>query len=262
MTSWLFPPRTTEVQFDEMWSFVAKKEAPCDRSNPDDDHKGDCWDHVAYDPEHRLIVSVVPGCRTIENTEALVEDFHQRTDGRLMNLITSDSYPAYETAILHVYGETVTPPRTGQPGRPRSSYQAAPAGLTYAVVEKVLKKGRVVQVNRRVVFGTMAAVVSALGMSKVSRTINTAFIERENGTARHRNARKVRKSYRFSKEWRLREAVTFFTMYSYNFCWAVRTLDDKDDHGHWQSRSPAMAAGLTDHVWSMAEWLAMPAMQR
>ena len=52
-TSWSpFPPLTTEVQFDEKWSFVAKKEAHCDRADPADDHKGDYWDHVAYDPEH------------------------------------------------------------------------------------------------------------------------------------------------------------------------------------------------------------------
>ena len=213
--------------------------------------------------EHRLDrLEVVPGARTIENTEALVAQARRRTGGRLMNLMTSDAYPAYETAIRHVYGETVTPPRTGKPGRPKAATQVVPEGLNYAVVEKTLKKGRIVDVARRVVFGTWAAVVLALGMSRVSRAINTAFIERENGTARHRNSRKIRKTYRFSKEWRSHEAATFFTMYSYNFCWAVRTLNVKDEEGHWRARSPAMAAGLADHVWSMAEWLAFPAMQR
>ena len=84
-----FPPRTREAQFDEKWAFVAKKEKHCDRTDPADDHKGDYWDHVAFDPEHRLVVSVVPGARTIENTEAVVEDFKRRTGGRMMNLITS-----------------------------------------------------------------------------------------------------------------------------------------------------------------------------
>jgi IS1 family transposase len=261
-TGWSdFPPRTREVQFDEKWAFVAKKEANCDRSDPDDDHKGDWWDHVALDPEHRLIISVVPGARTIENTEILIEDFRKRTGGRLMNLMTSDDYPAYETAIRHAYGETVVPPRTGRPGRPRASHQEVPAGLTYAVVEKVRAKGRVVRVGSRVVFGTMAAVALALGMSRVSRAINTAFIERENGTDRHRNARKARKSYRFSKDWHHHEAATYFTLYSYNFCWAVRTLSERDERGHWERRSPAMAAGLADHLWSMAEWLSFPAVQ-
>ncbi len=259
--SWRFPPLTTEVQFDEKWSFVAKKEANCDRSDPADDHKGDYWDHVALDPEHKLVVAVVPGARTIENTEALVADFRRRTEGRLMNLMTSDDYPAYETAILHAYGATITPPRTGKPGRPKAPYKVPPPGLTYATVTKRREKGRVVEIGERIVFGTIAAVLLALGLSRVSRAINTAFVERENGTDRHRNARKARRTYRFSKDWRFHEAVTYLTLYSYNFCWPVRTLRIEDDQGDGRKRSPAMAAGLADHVWSMAEWLSRPAVQ-
>ena len=261
-TSCPFPPRTTELQFDEMWAFVGKKEARRDRADPADDHKGDDRDHVALDPAHRLVLEVVPGARTIENAEALVAGARLRIGGRLMNLITSDAYPAHETAIRQAYGETVMPPRTVRPGRPRAATRVVPEGLTYAVVENTLRKGRVVDVQRRVVFGTWAAVVLALGMSGVSRAINTAFIERGNGTARHRNSRKVRKNYRFSKDWRSHEAATFLTMYSYYFCWAVRTLSLRDERGHWHPRSPAMAAGLADHVWSMAEWLPLPLVQR
>jgi IS1 family transposase len=216
---------------------------------------------VAFDPESRLVVSVVPGARTAENVAAVVEDFRRRTGGRLMDLITTDGYPAYEEAILDAYGETITPPRTGKRGRPKAPYKVAPKGLTYAVVEKTREKGRVVSIATRVVFGTMAAVVLALGMSRVSRAINTAFVERENATDRHRNARKARKTYRFSKDWRYHEAVTYLTLYAYNFCWPVRTLAVQDDRGHRQPRSPAMAAGLADHVWSMDEWFSMPAVQ-
>ena len=148
---------------------MAKKEKHCDPLDPADDHKGDTWDHVAFDPESRLVVSVVPGERTAENVVAVVEDFKRRTGGRMMDLITTDGYPAYEEAILDAYGDTVTPPRTGKRGRPKAPYQVPPKGLTYAVVEKVREKGRVVEVTTRVVFGTMAAVLLALGMSKVSR---------------------------------------------------------------------------------------------
>ena len=58
----------------------------------------------------------------------------------------------------------------------------------------------------------------------MSRTVNTSFVERQHGTDRGRNARKARKTYRFSKDWRVHEAMTYFTLYSYNFCWPVRTL--------------------------------------
>jgi len=262
-TSWSrFPPLTREVQFDEKWAFVAKKEKNCDPEDPADRRKGDTWDHVAFDPEHRLVLGVVPGERTAENVAAVVGDFKRRTAGRLMALMTTDGYTAYEEAILDAYGETFTPPRTGKPGRPKAPYKVAPAGLTYAVVEKTREKGRVVKVATRIVFGTIAAVMTALGMSRVSKSINTAFVERENATDRHRNARKARKTYRFSKHWQFHEAVTYLTLYVYNFCWPVRTLAVEDARGRKQKRSPAMAAGLTDHLWTMAEWFAMPAVRR
>jgi hypothetical protein len=241
---------------------VAKKEKNCDPDDPADDRKGDTWDHVAIDAESRLVVSVVPGERTAEGVVAVVEDFKRRTGGRLMDLITTDGYPAYGGASLDAYGETVTPPRAGRRGRPKAPYEVAPAGLTYAVVEKAREKGRVVSIATRVAFGTMAAVVAAPGMSRVSRAIDTSFVERQNGTDRHRNARKARKTYRFGKGWRHHEAVTYLTMDVENFCRPVRTLRIKDERGRWQQRSPAMAAGLADHVWSIPEWLAFPSVRR
>ena len=71
-------------------------------------------------------------------------------------------------------------------------------------------------------------------------------------------ARKARRGYCFSKDWSVHQAITFFTMYSYNFCWPVRTLRVKAEDGTWRSRTPAMAAGLADHVWSLSEWLTLP----
>jgi hypothetical protein len=92
----------------------------------------------------------------------------------------------------------------------------------------------VVEVLTRVVFGTMAAVVAALARSKVSQWINTSFLERQNATDRHHNARKVRKTDTFSKDWRVHEAMTYFTLYSENFCWPVRTLNERDERGQIQ----------------------------
>ena len=91
--------------------------------------------------------------------------------------------------------------------------------------------------------------------------MNTSFIERQNATDRGRNARKSRKTYRFSKDWQVHEAMTFLTMYSYNFCWRVRTLRIKESDGRWRQRSPALAAKLTDHVWTWKEWFTRPAVQ-
>ncbi len=241
---------------------MGKKEKHCDPDVPDDAQQGDNWDHVALDPEHRLVLGVVPGKRTAEKVEALVEDFKERTGGRPMNLITSDEYKPYRGAILKAYGEQVVPPRTGRPGRPQTPYYVPSPDLKYATVHKTREKGRVVKIAPRVVFGTVAAVMAALRLSTVSNKINTAFVERQNGTDRNRNGRKVRKTYCFSKDWEVHNAVTYFTMYTYNFCWPVRTLRQQDSEGHWTPRTPAMAAGLTDHVWSLWEWLTFPAIQR
>jgi hypothetical protein len=205
---------------------------------------------------------VVPGKRTAENAGALVAEFRRRTAGRPMSLITTDEYAPYREAILRAYGETVTPPRTGKRGRPRNPYKVAPPRLLYATVHKTRRQGRVVKVEPRLIFGTEAALKAALTRSASSRAVNTSFVERQNGTDRNRNARKIRKAYSFSKRWEVHELITYLSLYSYNFCWPVRTLADLDDAGRLRKRTPAMAAGLTDHVWSIDEWLTLPVAQR
>jgi IS1 family transposase len=244
------------VQFDEKWAFVGKKQKNC---QPDDARSGDCWDHVALDPETRLVVSLVVGKRTADATRALVRDFRRRTGGRVMRLMTSDEYPVYEEAIRDAYGTRVTPPRTGRRGRPRNPYTTVPPELTYATVHKEKENNRVVRVSTRVVLGTAAAVALAVTASAVGRVVNTSFVERHNGTDRGRCSRKARKSYAFSKDWDVHRAASVFSYFSYNFCWPVRTLRVKDEHGRWQKRTPAMAAGLADRVWSLSEWVTYPA---
>src|SRR4051794_39033953 len=250
-------PETRELQMDEKWAFVAKKEKNCDEDDPEDRYRGDCWDHVAFDPEHRLVVSVVPGERTAESVQELVTDVKGRLDGRVPALITTDEYSAYQGAILEAFGTEVVPPRTGWRGRPRGPYKVAPAGLNYATVHKTRKKGRGGEVRRRLILGPAATVEAALADSVASHTVNTAFVERHNGTDRNRNARKVRKTYCFSKDWWIHRAATFFSKYSYNFCWPVRTLKEKGG----AARTPAMLAKLTDHVWTLLEWIKRPAVQ-
>jgi hypothetical protein len=246
------------VQFDEKWAFVGKKEKHCRPGHPDDLFCGDCWDHVALDPEHRLVVSLVVGRRLGELTQVLVEDFHRRTGGRIMNLMTSDENPAYAEAIRAVYGVEVQPERTGRRGRPRAPSKVVPPELVYATVHKVRERNRVVQVETRLIFGTALLLGLALVLSLVSQRVNTCFVERQNGSDRQRNSRKVRKTYRFSKDWEMHRAVSFFTMLSANFCCPVRTLRVEVGKKRYQQRTPAMAAGLTDHIWPLREWLSRP----
>ena len=250
-------PETRELQMDEKWSFVAKKEKNCDEDDPEDQFRGDCWDHVAFDPEHRLVVSVVPGERTAESVQELVTDVKERLDGRVPELITTDEYSAYEGAILEAFGTEVVPPRTGKPGRPRKPYKVAPAGSELCHGAQDAEEGP------RGGCGDAGDLRHRRsGGGGVGQFGGEPHGEHGVRGASQRygpepEARKVRKTYCFSKDWWVHRAVTFFTMYSYNFCWPVRTLRTKAG----EDRTPAMMAKLTDHVWTLAEWLKRPAVQ-
>jgi len=231
---------------------VGKKQKNCDPANPDDDHRGDYWDHVAFDPEHKLVLAVVPGARTEGNARAIVAEVKGRVDCEPPPLMTSEE----------VFSEPVPAAARRKPGRPRvAPERRLPADLVYATVHKRREDNRVIAVEQRQVFGTPERLEDMLAGSAASHRVNTSFVERQNGTDRGRNARKSRKTYRFRKAWQVHEAMTYLTMYSYNFCWCVRTLRVKDEHGHWRERSPALAARLTDHVWTWKEWFTRPAVQ-
>lgn len=213
---------------------------------------------MALDPEHRLVLEVFPDKRTRQGVRKAVEATKRRTEGRILRLMTSDEYAVYRQEILRAYGVREPVVRTGKPGRPRNGRLIRPPDLLYATVHKTRQKGRVVKVEPRLQFGTPERLAAALAASPVSRTVNTSFLERQNGTDRHRNSRKVRRTYRFSKDWDIHNASTYFSMYSYNFCWPVRTLRHPAARGPSGPCTPAMAAGLADHVWTVREWLTYP----
>lgn len=246
------------MQLDEKWGFVHNKEENCGLGNPPE-CCGDNWDHLAIDAEHRLVLSLVPGKRTSENSHKLVADVKCRTGGRVDMLFTTDEHAPYTGALEKSYGREIAAPKRPGPGRPPKPLKVMPPELFYGTVRKTREKGRVVEVVRTIVFGTAALLDLMLARSTVSRTINTAIVERHNGTDRGQNARKTRKTYCFSKDWEVHNAASYFIVFSYNFCWAVRTLDQVCGNGRRSKRSPAMAAGLADHVWSTEEWATYPA---
>jgi IS1 family transposase len=212
--------------------------------------RGDDWDHTAVDPESRLLLALVPGKRDGATCEQLIRQVHDRTGGRTDLLITSDEHAAYETSIREVYGVERPRPRRRGPGRPPKPVKVVPPELCYATVRKRREEGRVVEVVRTVVFGTLCLLAALLSRSTASTTINTSFVERNNGTDRHQNARERRKTYSFSKDLAMHRASSYFIDFSYNYCWSVRTLRVRGPDGSWRARTPAMAVGLSDHVWN------------
>jgi IS1 family transposase len=209
------------------------------------------------DAQTKLAVSLVIGPRTQKSAEALWSDVAQRTDRVVPALITTDEYRVYAGAILTTYGIPQAVPRTGRPGRPRKPRLVPPKALVYAMVHKLRRKGRVVKVTIRRVFGTARQLAQALARSAVSRHVNTSFVERFNATVRQHNSRKARKVYTFSKAFEQHQAMSWFALSYYNFCRPHLGLRLREE-GRWCARTPAMAAGLTDHVWSIREFMDCP----
>jgi len=144
--------------------------------------------------------------------------------------------------------------RNGDRGRFPNPILTPPEDLLYALLHKHRKRGRVVKIDTRIVFGTQQALDQALSESPVSTHVNTAFIERYNATDRHRNSRKVRKTYAFSKDWDCHEEATWLSVVGYNYCWTPRTRWQQAANGS-RPATPAMLQGVTDRKWSAEEIL-------
>jgi hypothetical protein len=124
----------------------------------------------------------------------------------------------------------------------------------------------VVEVSTQVVFGTPEAVAARLGCSPVSRTINTSFVERDNLTQRQSNRRLTRRTNAFSKDLTWFEKQLWLSLAYYHFVLPHKSLQEQLPEAQptrgagsprkWRSVTPAMAAGLTDHVWTTRELLA------
>lgn len=241
------------LQFDEKWSYSSKKQKNVTAAD-DPTQTGDRWDVNCLDPHTKLLITVVPGKRTAESIHNAVKDAKSRlaADAPIPAIFT-DGEPAYCDAILDLFGHRYAAPKSGKRGRPANPVMRVPHGLVYAQVVKHRKENKVVEVEVRPIFGKskLAQVVKDLNWKKA----NTSAIERFNLTDRARNGRKVRKTLQFSKRARFHDWMSYITALRYNFHHPHRSLRVKTDAGSWLKRSPAMAAGLTDHICSSIELL-------
>jgi hypothetical protein len=159
----------------------------------------------------------------------------------------SDGWGGIDEAMVEVYG--VVPEYKGV-GRPPTLKQPQP-GWQYLQAVKQRENGRVVGINLRVVFGDKDEVLALLGKS-------TAYIERTHLTMRLFNSRLTRKTLGFSKEIEMYRASAAWEDLIYNFARPLKTLRVEvhdDPIRRWKPRTPAMAAGLTDHIWTVKELL-------
>lgn len=240
----------SECQLDEMWSFVGKKEKNLDVFETLRGELGDAWIWIAFDAVNKVVLASVVGKRTQPHAVRLLKEV-KRVTARTPNLFSSDQLDQYKSALLQVYGKLVRPPRRPGPGRPPNPRLVPPPDLHYVQVVKEYKQSRVAKVSRKVVFGDPEEVRRILSSSSVSRGINTAYVERNNGTVRHMDARCGRKTYRFSKCMKNHRRQLDLSFAYYHLCRHHRSLSKR----HGRPTTPFMASGLTDHVWTMGELL-------
>jgi transposase-like protein len=167
-------------------------------------------------------------------------------------LVCVDGLASYVTAFLRVFRHPV---QTGRRGRPRLVVEP---GLLVGQVVKQYARRRVVSVVRRVVRGTAEAIAAVLARTGGGTGINTAYIERLNATFRSALAPLVRRGRALAHKEVVLTAGMYLVGCAYNFCWPHESLRLAAPAGashKWQERTPTMAAGLTDHRWTLLELL-------
>lgn len=256
----------TECQLDELWGFVRKKEDNLEPIEKILTEYGDAWVWTCFAPVQKLIPAFVVGKRTQENADLLIATLASVTDGTIP-FFTSDDLPPYKGALLQTYGvREQVERRLGQRGPLRKPRLLPPPELRYAIVVKKREKGHVVAVETKIVFGDEATILALLAASPVSNTINTSYVERQNLTIRQGSRRLTRKVNAFSKKRDWLEKQLWLALAYYHFViphlglrqTLPKPMPTKGERGSpkkWHHVTPAMAAGLTDHLWTMEELL-------
>jgi IS1 family transposase len=254
----------TECQLDELWSFVHTKESHLAMAKRVCETYGDAWIWMAFAPVWRLVLAFVVGKRTQESANLLLHRVAHVTAQRLP-LFTSDQLPEYRTALLHVYGQWVQPARHGNRGRFPEPRRVPPPDLLYAQVVKHRRRGHVVAVTTKAIFGEPDAIAVRLQSLPTSTTVNTSYVERENLTLRQHNRRLTRKTNGFSKELTWLEKQLWLSLAYYHLVLPHESLRQllpvpestrgQGSKRRWKPVTPAMAAGITDHVWTTQELL-------
>jgi IS1 family transposase len=249
----------TQVQLDEMWNFIARKHA-CETDTAgeslSDGEDGRQWVWISFAPALRLLIAAVVGPRTLDTAKEIVAATKARVAG--IPAFFSDGFTCYLAALIAAFHIVTTFARTGKRGRPRKPLCEPHPDLVYGQLVKQKKQGKLLTLSTRVVLG-------AERLTQRGFTISTALVERVNLTLRQALAPLARKTSSFCKDReRLRQRVVFFQAF-YNVArphMSLRQqlpLHERIRHGaicpRWRERTPAMAAGLTDHVWTFRELL-------
>jgi IS1 family transposase len=169
-------------------------------------------------------------------------------------LVCTDGWNAYPGSLRRAFRQKVKETA----GRRRACLQVWPQ-LCLAVVIKRTQKKRVVEIKRKMVQGTLEQAQALLSVSQAGTVLNTAFLERLNGTMRQRLASLTRKCRHAARRLTALESGMWLRGCTYNFCWPHHELSRRAAKAQGRRGevrlTPAMASGLTDHCWSIQELL-------
>jgi IS1 family transposase len=254
-----------QLQLDEVYAVLRARKAG---EISDDEairrlERSPSWVWTAMDPTSKLLVVVDVGSRTLAVAQRVVHQVTQVLAPDCVPLFLTDGLKDYATALLTHFGSWMHPERRQAKGpMPKPRWMPLPE-LLYAQVVKSYRRRRIVGVKHRVVFGTRLAIEQVL--ARCGWTINTAFVERLNLDIRQRVAAIGRRVNTLCQgEAGLQHQLVLFQVY-YNFVLPHASLrqpllipEATNGSGSarlWRPCTPAMAAGLTDHVWSLKEVL-------
>lgn len=212
---------------------------------------GRCWMAMAMAVPYRLwLGGVVSPVRNLNLIQRLVDMVRLAWIPGTALLICVDGLASYPTAFWRAFREKV---RTGRPGRP--SFRL-PGCVWLGQVIKRHSGRRLVEVVRRVLWGTAEQIQGQLQQTRTGQQINTSYIERLNATFRACLAALTRRGRRLVHQGEVLEQGMYLVGCVYNFCSEHRSLRLRQEQGKkWLQRTPAMAAGWTDHIWSIRELL-------
>jgi IS1 family transposase len=254
-----------QVQLDELYAVLsalkegkvgAEEAIECLSRSPH-------WVWVAMEPESKLLLTIDVGERTLAMAQRVLHQVALLLAPDCVPLFLSDGYKEYLTAIVTHFGHWVQVPRCQATGpAPKPRWMPLPA-LLYAQVVKTVRRRRLVAVQHRVVFGTIEAVNQVL--SPLGWQINTAFVERLNLSLRQHVAAIGRRVATLCKgEEGLRQQLAVYHVY-HNFVLPHASLrqplpmpeatNGTGSAKQWRPCTPAMAARVTDHVWTLREVL-------
>jgi IS1 family transposase len=255
---------STQVQLDELFALLsARKAGEVSEEEPLAHLSRSSWVWVALDPVTKLVLAIEVGERTLAMAQCLVHHVAQVVAPDCVPLFLTDGFKEYLKAVLTHYGRWIPRPRCWATGRlPKPRWLPLPQ-LQYAQVIKTTRRRRLVALSSRVVFGTLAGVKQTL--APTGWQINTAFVERVNLSIRQHVAAVGRRVMTLCKgELGVRQQLALYQLY-YNFCLPHASLrlplpqpvptKGTGSAKSWRPCTPAMAAGVTDHVWTLREVL-------